>query len=202
MKSEQTIDELIRSALPAILYLQVTAEDTSAPVAWVDGTGRPDLSALTGRLLTIGDQYAHLDTVERESIYGLSEVQWMYVYRADASVFFLRVQVQMPTFARPFLELAAFQTQFVIAFGVNDDPTIALLRAIADSHSLMLHFDATPEWVGNPPPGSRNALGSDYSGHIRQLLRTGFPLWFRPDTVARMRAQLEQWIAYSHSSPM
>jgi hypothetical protein len=195
MKNEQSIDELLRGALPVILYMQVTTENTSAPVAWADGTGRSDLRALTERLLTIGEQYARLDAAERVGIYGQCEVQWMYAYRADTSAFFLRVQVQMPAFARPFLELAAFQTQFVVAFGLNDDPAVALLRALADSRSLVLHFDAVPEWVGNPLPRSRNVLGREYAEHIRQLLRTGFSLGFHHDTVAKMRVQLEQWVA-------
>ena len=32
-----------------ILYMQVTTENTSAPVAWADGTGRSDLRALADR---------------------------------------------------------------------------------------------------------------------------------------------------------
>jgi hypothetical protein len=199
MKREQSIDELLRRALPAILHMQVTPGDTSLPVVWVDGTGQPDLRALNRRLLTIGEHHARLDAVERLAIYGLSEVQWIYAYRGDTSVFFLRVLVQMPAFACPFLTLEAFQTQFVIAFGLNDAPTIVLLRAIADSQFLLLHFDATPEWVGNPPPGSRSVLGSEHAARILQLVHTGFPLEFRRDTVARMRAQLEQWVACAPS---
>jgi len=79
-----------------------------------------------------------------------------------------------------------------VSFNLEDGATISLLRSIAASQSLLLHFDL-PEWVKTLSPLSLDVRGRDYGACGLQLVRSSLPLGFRTDSVARMQVQLEQW---------
>ncbi len=120
--------------------------------------------------------------------------RWIYAYGRDANAFFLSVVVKAGSFIRPDLTPQPYQGQFVVSFNLEDRATIPLLRSIAASQSLLLHFDPVPEWARTLPPLSFDARGRDYSARGLQLVRSSLPLGFRVDCVARMQAQLEQWL--------
>jgi hypothetical protein len=193
MNEHSNIDAQLDAALSALLFLPVAVGATYGPVVWVDGGLRPDIDELTRRLTVIEKQITRLGESDLQRVYGRNETRWIYAYGRNANAFFLSVNVQAASFTRPYLTLQPYQSQFVVGFNLEDGATISLLRAIAASQSLLLHFDPVPEWVKALPPLSLDARGRDYGTRGLQLVRSSLPLGFRQESVARMQAQLEQW---------
>jgi hypothetical protein len=193
MNEPSGIDAQLVGALPALLWLPVAVGATYGPVVWVDGGQRPDIDELTRRLTAIEKQITQLGEFEIQRVYGRKETRWIYAYGRYANAFFLSVDVKAGSFTRPDLTLQPYQSQFVVSFNLEDGATISLLRSIAASQSLLLHFDPVPKWVKTLPPLSLDARGRDYGTRGLQLVRSSLPLGFRTDSVARMQVQLEQW---------
>ena len=147
MNEHSNIDAQLDAALSALLFSPVAVGATYGPVAWVDGGLRPDIDELTRRLTVIEKQITRLGESDLQRVYGRNETRWIYAYGRNTNAFFLSVNVQAASFTRPYLTLQPYQSQFVVGFNLEDGATISLLRAIAASQSLLLHFDPVPEWV-------------------------------------------------------
>ena len=194
MSEHSDIDIQLDTALPALLFLPVAVGSSFGPVVWVDGGQRSDIHALIRRLAVIEKQITQLGEFELQRVYGRNETRWIYAYGRYANAFFLSVDVKAGSLTRPDLTLQPYQGQFVVSFNLEDRATISLLRSIAASQSLLLHFDPVPEWIKTLPPLSLDARGRDYGARGLQLVRSSLPLGFRADSVARMQAQLELWL--------
>jgi len=167
MNEPSAIDAQLAGALPALLWLPVAVGATYGPVVWVDGCQRPDIDELTRRLTAIEKQLTQLGEFELQRVYGRNETRWIYAYGRYANAFFLSVDVKAGSFTRPDLTLQPYQSQFVVSFNLEDGATISLLRSIAASQSLLLHFDPYPN-------GSRHYLRSASMRGAETTVRAGF----------------------------
>ena len=194
MSEQNTSDVQLELALPALMFLPVAVGTSYGPVVWVGSGQRPDLDELTARLALIEKQLPRLSEPELQRVYGQNVTRWIYAYGRFANAFFLSVSVQAGSFTRPVFTLQPYQSQFLVSFNLEDSATISLLHAIVASQSLLLHFDSVPEWVKQLPPLNLDARGRDYGARGLQLVRSSLPLGFCAESLARMQAQLEQWL--------
>jgi hypothetical protein len=200
-KQEQALAAQLDTALPAVLSLPVAIGTAFAPVVWVDATERPDVRDLQARLSSVGEHFSQFSEFELRRIYGKIEVRWIYAFGRETNAFFLWVKIQVPSFERSFLALPAFHMEVAFSFNVDDPATVALLRSIVQSRNLLLHFDEVPEWVRQLPPlSSDQRRARDFGKRGQALVRSSLPLEFRPDVIAKMGMQLEQWLARSSST--
>jgi hypothetical protein len=201
-EEQRALAAQLDTALPAVLSLPVVIGPTlaQAQVVWVESAGRPDMLNLQARLSSVGAHFSQFSEFELRRIYGKTEVRWVYAFGKHANAFFLWIKIQTPSFARPFLTLPALQAELAISFNVADPPTVALLRSLVQCRSLFLHFDEVPAWVRQLPPlSSDQRRARDYGKQGLALIRSGFSLEFRPEVIAKMGIQLEQWLARSSS---
>jgi hypothetical protein len=200
-QAQRALAAQLDTALPAVLSLPVAIGTAFAPVVWVDAAGRPDARELQARLSSVGEHFAQLSEADLRSIYGETEVRWIYAFGRKRNAFFLWGKIQSPAFARSFLTLSAFHLELAISFNVDDPATVALLRGVVLSRSVLLRFEEVPEWVRQLPPLSSDQRSArDFSARGQELVRSSLPLEFRPDVIAKMGAQLERWLASSSSS--
>ena len=186
------------SALPAVFCLPVAVGYTFGPIVWVENDGRPDVRDLQARLASVGTYFSQFNEFELRRIYGKIEVRWIYAFGKHANAFFLWTRIQAPSFERPFVTLPAFQAELAVSFNLDDPATLALLRSIVASRTILIHFDEVPTWVKQLPPLKTDLrLTRDYGRRGKELIQSSLPLEFRPEVVAKMGAQLEQWLARS-----
>jgi hypothetical protein len=189
------------TALPAVLSLPVAIGTAFAPVVWVDATGRPDVQELQARLSSVGEHFSQFSEFELRRIYGKTLVRWIYAFGKETNAFFLWVKIQFPSFERSYLTLPPFHMEQALSFNVDDPATVALLRSIVQSRSVLLRFEEVPQWVRQLPPLSLDQRRArDEGSRGQELVRSSLPLEFRPDVAASMGAQLEQWLARSSST--
>ena len=193
MPEQPDIDALLEEALELNWFLPVLVDGQAAPLVWADPAQRQDLLALQERAHAIGAHLTTLAPPEILAVYGSTVTRWMYHVGRDPIALFLSVQVDAPAFSRSPLELPALQAQFVLGFNVLQQATIALLRAVITSKSLLLHFSAVPDWVPQLPPLSSGR--SRHGGHeedMLQLVRTSIPIGFAADAITRLRRMLDR----------
>jgi hypothetical protein len=197
-QEERALAAQIDTALPAVLSLPVSVGYTFAPVVWVDSHRRPDVQVLQARLASVGEHFGQLNEFELRRIYGKIEVRWIYAFGKQTNAFFLWARIQVPSFERPFVRLPALQVELAFSFNVDDPPTVALLRSLADCRSMFVQFAEVPDWVRQLPPlSSDRRRAHDLGKRGQALIRSSLPLEFRPDVVERMEVQLEQWLGRS-----
>jgi hypothetical protein len=192
---ESALAYQLDAALPVVLTLPVAIGYAFASVVWVDSNGRQDVLDLQARLSSVGAHLSQFNEFELHRIYGKTQVHWIYAFGRKANAFFLWIKIQVPSFERLWLTLPAFQAEVTISFNVDDPATVALLRSLVVSRNLLLHFDDVPEWVRQLPPlSSDQRRARDYGKRGQELVRSSLPLEFRPEVIAKMGVQLEQWL--------
>lgn len=194
---ERALAAQLDAALPAVLSLPVAIGTVYGQVLWVDSHGRADVQALQERLSSLGDHFSQLYEFDLRRIYGKIEVRWIYAY-GKRNAFFLWARIQAPSFERPFVTLPAQRIELTISFNVDDPPTVALLRSLADCRTMFIQFAEVPDWVRQLPPlSSDQRRARDFGKRGQELIRSSLPLEFRLDVVARMVGQLELWLGRS-----
>lgn len=180
------VPTLLAQAFPAQTSLFVTVGAVPMPLVWVDGRGTSDAMQLQARLTAM----AQLSEDELTRAYGQVDANWIYAY-GRASAFFLRVVIDAPSFPAPAI-VPALRTEFAVRF-LLEERTVRVLRMIARCQSVLLHFEMEPEWEQrlSSLQGHEGLVDLGERGGV--LVRSSLLLLFRPDLIARMASQLDEW---------
>jgi hypothetical protein len=188
--SPTSLRNLLANALPARAHLPILVGTDFMPLVWVDGRLSPEATLLQARLFTLSTYLGQFSESGLEQVYGKIDVRWIYAY-GRANAFFLHIIVDAPTLSTP-TAVPALRAEFAVRFELGD-VTARLLRTIAECRRLLLHFDAEPEWVQHLPPPQDNERARDMGERGLALVRSGLPLLFRPEVMARLAGQIDLW---------